>query len=127
MYLYINITHYNCIYIYIYNIYIYIFRTLSGQSLILILNKVHIFKEKIENGTDISICKELEHIQSRDYVKIISNIEDVFRNTVKTIKSASNVFIHTVTNMSDSEVHRVSSDFVHIVISYTLAKGGIVH
>ena len=91
------------------------------------LNKTHKFKEKIESGINVSKCKELEHINSQDYDTVIGNIEDIFRNTAKTIKSAANIFIHCATNMNPGEIQRISNDFVHIVISYTLAKGGIVH
>lgn len=101
-------------------------RSLSGQSLILILNKSNKFKQKIENNIPISICKELKHITSNDYNIIIKNIEDIFRNTAKTIKSAVNTFVHTVSNNFDNnEMQRIANDFVHIVISYTLGMSNI--
>eukprot|EP01084_Bolivina_argentea_P159927 278546_1 len=102
-------------------------KTNNRQSMILILNKKNKFRKKLENGININICPEFKFIKSNDYNVVIRDIDSVLRNTAKKVKAATNIFVHTVGQLNRYEIQKISTDFVHCVISYTLAKGGIVH
>ena len=89
----------------------------NGHSVILILN----------NGRNIGVCKEFQFIQSNDFETVIAGIANTLKETAKRLQLSTNIFTHIVSDMSGAEMQRMSTDFVHCVISYTLAKGGIVH
>ncbi len=100
-----------------------------GQSIILILNRKNECLKKLQKGHNLCVCNEFKFIQQSktDFESVVAEIANTLRNTAKQFKSSAKIFTHIVSDMNGNEMQTISTDFVLCVISYTLAKGGIVH